>query len=238
SADGGQRTRIHTVDTLALSEFTIRNDAFVFRVDPRIHGLFEGHGIGTTWVLDVPRRSNNIDYRLITDVRLVLYYGAYYDDGLRDKILTAAPKPGEMVHVRSLLLQFDFPEVWYTLLDTGAATFTVTPDYFPRNETNFRTQTMAVVLATADGVSPANVAITLTPPGKAAAKMNTDASGQIAAQAGNPLAVQLGGPVLGDWKIALQPPAGSPLLGADGKLAGDKLAQISLLLQYQFDWPA
>ncbi|MBV9110659.1 MAG: hypothetical protein JO306_14710, partial [Gemmatimonadetes bacterium] len=127
TADGGEKSRIHTPDTLALSEYTLRNDAFVFRADPRMHGLFEGHGVATTWLLDLPRRSNNLDYRLITDVRLILYYSATYDQALHDRVLVAAPKPGELSHSRSLLLRFDFPEVWYTLLDSGAATFTVTP---------------------------------------------------------------------------------------------------------------
>jgi hypothetical protein len=238
TVDGGERTRLHTVDTLALSEFTARNDGLVFRIDPRIHGLFEGHGIATTWDLDLPHRSNNLDYRLITDVRLVLYYGAYYDATLHDTILAAAPKPGEMIHVRSLLLRFDFPDVWYTLLDTGEATFSVGPDYFPRNETNFRTQQLALALIGADGVSPANVAITVTPPGKSAATLSTDAGGQLAAAPGNALAAQLGGPVLGDWTLSIKPAAGSPLLESDGSLAGDKLDQLSLLIQYEFDWPA
>lgn len=238
TSDGGERTRIHTVDTLALSEYSVREDGLVFRVDPRVHGLFEGHGIATTWSIDVPRRSNNLDYRLITDVRLLLYYAAYYDSGLRDSALATPPKPGEMIHARSLLLRFDFAEVWYTLLDTGAATFTVTPDYLPRNETNFVTQTMALLFETVDGVSPANVGIELTPPGKAVAQMTTDANGQIAAGAGTPLAAQLGGPVLGDWHLAIKPPAGSPLLTPDGKFDDGKLDQVSLLLQYQFDWPA
>ena len=237
NADGSDRTRLHTSDTLALSEFSLRNDGFVFRIDPRIHGLFEGHGVATTWTIDFPRRSNNLDYRLITDVRLVLYYSAYYSQALHDKVLAAAPQPGEMFHARSLLLRFDFPEAWYTLLDKGEATFTVDADYLPRNELNFRTQTMALVVAGADGVSAANVAVTLTPPGKAAATMSTDAGGMIAAQPGNPLAAQLGGNVVGDWHIAVKPAAGSPLLAGD-KLDGDKLEQVSLLFQYQFDWPA
>jgi hypothetical protein len=237
TADGGERTRIHTVDTLALSEYSLRDDGLVFRVDPRIHGLFEGHGIATTWTLDLPRRSNNLDYRLITDVRIVLYYAAFYDGALHNSVLSAPPKPGEMIHVRSLLLRFDFPEIWYSLLDNNEATFTVTPEYLPRNETNFVTQTIAVVLETPDGVSPANVGIELTPPGKAVAAMTTGADGRIAADAGTPLAAQLGAPVLGDWHIAVRPPAGSPLLDADGKLDDGKIDQISLLLQYQFDWP-
>jgi hypothetical protein len=145
--------------------------------------------------------------------------------------------PGEMIHVRTLLLRFDFPEVWYTLLDSGEATFSVTPEYLPRNETGFRTHTLALVLATAEGISPAGIEVSLTPPGKAAAVMTTDAAGQIAAQAGNPLAAQLGGDLLGDWHLRLGAAAGSPLLGPDGKLDGGKLEQVSLLLQYEFAWP-
>jgi hypothetical protein len=237
-ADGGERTRFHTADTVALSDYAARNDGFVFRVDPRMHGLFEGHGVATTWSLELPRRSNNLDYRLITDVRLVLYYSARYDPGLRDVVLAATEKPGQMIHSRSLLVRFDFPESWFTLLDTGAATFTIRPEHLPRNETNFTTQTMAVVLTAADGVSPAGVSISLTPPGRLTAVMVSDAGGQVAAVAGNPLAAALGGSLLGDWQIALAPTAASALRTAAGALDGDRLDQISLLVQYHFDWPA
>lgn len=239
TADGKERTRIHTVDTLALSEYTMRNDAFVFRVDPRVHGLFEGHGVATTWLLDLPRRSNNLDYRLLTDVRLVLYYSAFYSPALHDAVLGAPPSPGEMVHTRSLMLRYDFPEVWYTLLDSGQADFTVDPSLLPRNETSFTTQQVAVQLLGGDGVDVGGVPITLTPPGKAAAAVSTDAGGRAqSATAGSPLAAQLGGAVLGPWHIAVRPPAGSPLLGPDGKLDAGKLDNVALLLQYQFAWPA
>src|SRR5262249_17256532 len=95
---GGSVSRLHTADTLALSEFTPRNDAFVFKQDPRIRGLFEGCGVATTWNLELPRRSNNLDYRLITDVRLVLYYTARFDAALKQSVLTAPPLPGELIH--------------------------------------------------------------------------------------------------------------------------------------------
>jgi len=83
-ADGSEKSRVHSLDTLALSEYTLRGDAYVFRADARELGLFEGHGVATTWEIDLPRGSNNLDYRLISDVQLVLYYTARHSDTLRD----------------------------------------------------------------------------------------------------------------------------------------------------------
>ena len=52
-ADGSEKSRVHTLDTLALSEYTLRGDAYVFRADARELGLFEGHGVATTWEIDL-----------------------------------------------------------------------------------------------------------------------------------------------------------------------------------------
>jgi Tc toxin complex TcA C-terminal TcB-binding domain len=235
--DGGQKTRIHATDTLALSEYSLRDDALVFRQDPRLRGLFEGEGIASTWRLDLPRRSNNFDYRLLTDVRLVLYYAAAYDPALRNTVLNRPPKPGGMTHVRTFLARYDFPESWYAMLDTGSLQFTITPPYLPRNETGFRTDKVALRLLAADGVSAAGVSITLTPPGRQPVTAVTDGDGQVATVAGSPLLPAVGGDLLGAWRLDLKPPAGSKLLGADGKLDGDALDQVVLIAQYQFSWP-
>jgi len=237
TADGGEKSRIHTVDTLALSEYTLRNDAFVYRADPRMHGLFEGHGVATSWELDLPRRSNNLDYRLIVDVRLVLYYTARYSEALKQMVLEREPLPGEMIHVRNFLLRYDFPEVWYGFLDNGQMMFTVDEKYLPRNETNFRTDKVALRLITAEGVSPANVVVKLTLPDRDAVTMTTDANGEIATEPGNALDEVMGGPLLGDWTLELQLAEGSPLLDDEGKLRGNLIEQVAIIVQYAFDWP-
>ncbi|MGD1993686.1 MAG: hypothetical protein PVI59_10875 [Anaerolineae bacterium] len=237
TVDGDDKSRIHTVDTMALSEYILRNDAFVYRADPRMHGLFEGHGVATSWQLSLPRRSNNLDYRLIADVRLVLYYSARYSEALGQVVVEREPLPGEMIHVRDFQLRYDFPEVWYGFLDSGQITFNVDEAYLPRNETNFRTDKVALRLITAEGESPADVEITLTLPDQDSVVMTTDADGEVAAEEGNDLAAVMGGPLLGDWSLEVQPPDGSSLLDDEGNLRGDLIEQIALVVQYEFDWP-
>jgi hypothetical protein len=237
TADGQEKTRIHTTDTMALSEFTVRGDAFVYRMDPRMHGLFEGQGVATTWELELPRRSNNLDYRLITDVRLVIYYNARFDPALKESVLTRPAADGELVHVRDLLLRYDFPEAWYGFLDSGQMSFEVTDRYLPRNETNFRTEKISVRLLLADGVSPQDLPITLKLPRKAAVTADTDARGVMGTGPGSELEGKMGGDLLGTWELSVKPKAGSPLLDEDGELDGDLIEQIAVLTQYRFDWP-
>jgi hypothetical protein len=235
---GEEKTRIHTSDTLALSEFTNRGDAFLFRGDPRMHGLFEGHGVAGTWELALPKRSNNLDYRLITDVRLVFYYTAQFSPALKDALLARAPLPGEMIHVKNLQPRWDFPESWYSFLDTLRLEMDVTAAYLPRNETNFRTDKIAIQILTAANQTAENVKITLTLPGKAPATLITNAQGAVATEAGNAFAAQMGGPLLGTWLIQIEPPAGSPLLDLNGRLNSKVIAHVSIVAQYAFDWPA
>lgn len=237
TADGGERTRVHTTDTMALSEFTVRGDAFVYRMDPRMHGLFEGQGVATTWELELPRRSNDLDYRLITDVRLVIYYNARFDQALKDSVLTRPAVDGELVHVRDLLLRYDFPEAWYGFLDTGQMNFDLTERYLPRNETNFHTDKVSLRLLLAEGVPPQDVSVTLKLPGKAAVTADTDANGGIGTAPGNDLEGKMGGALPGTWELSVKPKVGSPLLDEDGKLKGDLIEQVAIISQYRFDWP-
>jgi hypothetical protein len=153
-------------------------------------------------------------------------------------VLTRAPLPGELVHVRDLQLRYDFPEAWYSFLDTGTMTFDVPPQLMPRNETNFKTEKVSLRLLLADGSVATGVKITLKLPGKEAVTMVTGKRGGIATAPGNKLAAKMGGAFLGPWELTVAPPAASPLLGADGKLDGRLLEQIAIVSQYTFDWPA
>jgi len=237
TASGAEKTRVHTVDTLALSEYEMRNDAFVYRTDPRLHGPFEGNGVAATWYIDLPRRSNNLDYRLIADVRLVLYYSAQFDIALKYDILARQPAPGEMIHGCSFLPKYDFPEAWYSFLDCNEMRFNVSPPMLPRNEQQFAMDKLALRFITKEGVSPAGIGVTLSLPGQAPLSMITDENGEIAAAPGNPLNGVMGGALAGEWAMSLTPQAGSELLFTeDGGLQEGLLEQIALIAQYRFAW--
>lgn len=237
-ADGSERSRVHSLDTLALSEYTLRGDAYVFRTDTRELGLFEGHGVATTWEIDLPRGSNNLDYRLVSDVQLVLYYTARHSDALRDATIAAPPRPGEDVHVRDFAMRFDFPEVWFAFLRSRTATWTIDPSYLPRNEESFALKTLAASLIGADGVPLDGVRITVGLPGRAPVTRTTDATGAVSAENGNSLADAMGGDLLGEWTLTVDPPAGSPLLRPDGTLDPAQLVNLALIVEYSFAFRA
>ncbi len=233
-ADGTEKQRVHSLDTAALSEYTLRGDSYVYRADLRQLGLFEGHGVATTWQLDLPRGSNNLDYRLITDVQLVLYYTARYSDDLRDAIVATPPQPGEDVHVRDFAVRYDFPEAWYELLRSKSVAWTLDPTYLPRNEQGFTLKSLAVSLVAPDGTPVDGVDVTVTVPGQAAVTRTTDANGGVAAESGNDLADVMGGALIGEWRLAIEPPIGSPLLRPDGSLDPAVLRNMTLIAEYQF----
>lgn len=235
--DGDERTRVHGVDTLALSEYDRRGDALVYRTDPRLHGLFEGHGVATTWELDLPRRSNNLDYRLITDVRLVVYYSARYDENLAHAVATRDPLPGELVHARDFRLRYDFPEAWYDLLDSGELSMEVTPEFLPRNETGFAVERLAVQLLAAADADPTGVDVTLAAPGRDPMTLTTDANGRVDVSEGTAGEPLLGGALLGEWTLALDPSDASGLTAEDGAIDPDALEQVTLIVEYGFEWP-
>lgn len=233
--DGSQKSRIHSTDTLALSEYTLRSDGILFRMDLQKRGLFEGNGVGGTWSLELPKRSNNFDYRLITDVRLVFYYTARYSFILKENVLNRAPLPGEMIHVRDFALRYDFPEVWYSFLKTKEMTLDVAPNLLPRNEQQFKTEKTAIQILTAEGVSASGIEITLTLPGKNPVTMTTDANGAIETKTNNALAAVMGGDFLGKWTLTIVPPVNCPLLKDEG-LDPTKILNISIINQYEFEW--
>ncbi|MGA1828627.1 hypothetical protein [Microbacterium sp.] len=235
TADADQRTRVHGIDTMVLSDYTMRGDSYLFRGDAIHLGLFEGHGVATSWELELPPGSNNLDYRLISDVQLVLYYTARHSDTLRDSIVALPLRDGEDIHVRDFALRYDFPEVWYGMLQTGGMTWQMDADSFPRNETGLHTASLAIVLEGADTVDLSGIAVTIDLPGEGPVTLTTNAEGTIAAEGGNDLADAMGGDVFGEWSLTLAPPAGSPVLTASGGLDPKMLRGASVVLQYTFE---
>lgn len=231
-ADGTTATRVQVIDTLALSEYTQREDGLMYTADTGVKGLFQGFGVGATWELHLPRRSNDLDLRRIFDIRLVLYYTAEYDRSLEASILAAPVRPGELAWVRDFGLRYDFPDAWYGFYKAGTATVNLERLRLPMNQTNFSTEAVHARVITKEGVVAQGIQVRLTAPGGATGSANTDADGVVSS--GDPaLAALVGVNPVGPWQV--QVVGGAPL-DDGGTLRLDRVYNIQLGFDYTFDY--
>ncbi|MGL5829932.1 MAG: hypothetical protein ACRC0L_10235, partial [Angustibacter sp.] len=230
--DGEVGQRVHQVDTLALSDFVLRNDLFVYPAHPEVRGLFQGIGLGTTWELHLPKRSNNFDYARIIDVQFIVYYTAVFDLALRQAVLSRPARPGELVAVRNLNLRFDAPDAWYGFYQNKSVTYALDPVKLPANQREFKMATVHLRVQTQPGVSPAGIELLASAPGQGAAAVTTNADGVVDLTAALPALT--GTSPLGDWQFTL---TGGPSVTDGGELKPERVASIQLGLEYGFSYP-
>ena len=225
-------SRVHVIDTMALSHFELRNDIFLYTADTGIRGLFQGLGVGGSWQLHLPRRSNDFDFRRIFDIRLVFYYKAKYDPGLRTTVLALPVRPGELTRQRNLTLRYDFPASWYAFYTAGVAAFNYEQHRFPANQTNFQTEVVRFRVMTNDGVDASGIALEITRPGGAALTAVTDADGLVSSEDAA-LSSLSGVSPIGDWQVSVT--GGATLMGAEG-LDFALVHNIQISIDYSFDY--
>lgn len=228
----GHNKRVHQVDTMALSDFALRNDLFVYTPEVGLKGLFQGMGLATTWKVHLPRRSNDFDYARIFDINLVLYYTAQFDPLLRKVVLAAPVRPGELSELRNFDLRFDFPESWFTLYRTASATFRLGRERLPFNQQDFGIESLTLRVVTKAGVSAAGITLALTAPGGASGTATTDALGSVSTDDPALQALAAGSPV-GEWSIAV---TGGASLMNGGELKTDRIHNIQFGLEYEFEF--
>ncbi len=226
----GANKRIHQVDTMAMSNFTMRNDLFAFTPEPGLRGMFQGMGLATTWKLHLPRRSNDFDYARIFDINLVLYYSAQFDPLLRTAILSSPVRAGELSELKNYDLRFDFPENWYALYRIGRATFAFARDRLPFNQKDFQVDAISWRIVTKTGISPEGIKIAITGPGGAKGTATTDADGVVSTGDANLKSLAAGSP-LGDWQIEIE---SGRSLEVDGNPLFDRIYNIQVGLEYSF----
>lgn len=223
-------SRAHVIDTMALSNFELRNDIFLYTADTGIRGLFQGLGVGGTWQLHLPRRSNDFDFRRIFDIRLAFYYKAKYDPGLRTTVLALPVRPGELTRQRNLTLRYDFPASWYAFYADGLAVFKYERHRFPANQTNFQTEVVRFRVMTNEGVDNAGIELQITAPGGAALTVTTGAGGLVSSEDAA-LSALAGVTPIGDWQVSVI--SGASLMGADG-LDFARVHNIQFSIDYTF----
>ena len=59
-ATARRQSASHQVDTMALSDFVLREDVFLYGAPTGVRGLFQGLGLGTTWQLHLPQAQQRL----------------------------------------------------------------------------------------------------------------------------------------------------------------------------------
>jgi hypothetical protein len=231
--DGSLGSRTHAVDTMALSDFQLRDDMFLYTADTGVRGLFQGLGLGGTWQLHLPRRSNAIDLNRIFDIRLLFYYKAKFDAQLRADTLARPLRPDELVEQRTWSMRFDFPGAWYAFYRDGTAAFRLTPAQLPGNQRDFTTQQVRFRVLPTAGVTPAGIGLRITAPGGVTVDATTDAAGIVSTDQPE-LAPLAGIGLLGEWTV--QVTGGAPLLDADGEPDFTRIDNLQAGVDYQFNY--
>ncbi|WP_447759879.1 Tc toxin subunit A-related protein [Sphingopyxis panaciterrae] len=230
----GTNKRVHQVDTMALSDFTVRGDLFIYTPEVGLRGLFQGMGLATTWKLHLPRRSNDFDYARIFDINLVVYYTAQFDPLLRKTVLSSPVRPGELTELRNFDLRFDFPESWYALYKDGIATFAFRRDRLPFNQQDFSVASVNFRVVTKAGVAAQGIELKITGPSGASGSATTGADGSVSSAAAALAGLENGSPV-GDWKVEVV--GGAPLADGDA-VKFDRIHNIQMGLEYGFEFVA
>lgn len=230
--DGTSSERVHQVDTMALSEYQLRNDAFVYSAETGVRGLFQGYGLGATWQIHLPRSGNSFDYRRIFDVRLVIYYQAVFDPLLRTAVLQKPRRTDELATLRNFGLRYDFPDSWYAFYQGGAAKFKVDRFAFPMNQKDFKSQEVLFRVVTKDGIVNKDIELRITSPTGATGTVTTDKSGTVSS-ADAKLAEMKGISPMGEWQVEVLK---GPSISTDGEIDFKKIYNIQFGLEYGYDY--
>ena len=226
----GKRT--HVVDTMALSDFVLRGDSFLYGTETGVRGLFQGFGPGCTWQLHLPKRGNAFDFRRIFDVNLVLHYNAQFDANLRSTVLALPPRDGELSLLRTFGMRSDFPDGWYSFYRGGAATIQLDAVRLPANQTNFKIETISFRVVTRDGISNENIDVRITDPEGTTGTQTTDANGMVSSEKAGLTGLAGKNPV-GAWKVDVLDGAS---LKDNGVLRFDRVYNVQIGLEYAFDY--
>lgn len=198
--DGTVKWRVQDVDTMLLSAYTPA-DAGQFRPRPEEMGVFEGVGLASTWELEIPAATNDVDFSFIVDVELVFHYEVRFDRELAE-LVRAQPTPPEQLRAsQSASLRWDFPDRFFLYQSTGSATLEFGPELVPHNHVAPKVRSVALQLMGEDGSVPPSAPLTISVPGSAAVTVTPDAAGRVLSSDAA-LAALAGRPVLGSWSLA------------------------------------
>lgn len=200
--DGTVQTRVQKAETMILSRFDMRGDGFVFTAtDEQVLAVFENSGVAGGWVLELPPDVNDVDFRTITNIHLVLYYDACYSIGVANVVRAGLAAVSHDEQMLGLSLRFQYPDEFYNFQSEGALRFALDEAYLPFHHLAPRVRSLCLNVETVDGVSSAGLTLTVEH-GANVANVTTTANG-LAGPGDAALAVFMGGPLTGDWTVRI-----------------------------------
>lgn len=227
--------RLQPRETLILSECRLKEDAIVFPADPKKLKIFEGAGVAGTWILEIPRSTNELDFRTITDVKMTFYYHARYDKNLDDAVRSQlATLAGVNSRSHSVPLRWAFPDAFFHFQDTGQLAFSLRESDFPFNQLNTQLRDIAVLVITDPGTNPLGWNIRLgVPAHPTTIAASPNAQGEISVVPGHPWQPLAAGAAVGDYLVEIRADENPGLLSAD-VLKLDKIQNMVLILEYGY----
>jgi hypothetical protein len=233
-ANGDLRFRVQSRETLPLSQYRIREDSLVFPADSRQLAVFQGAGVASTWTLELPRATNDLDFDAITDVRLVLYYQARFDPQLAQKVRDEiAATPGVFASARQMPLRWLYPDSFFHFLESGRLELALAPADLPYHHTEPRLRHVAVRLIGDAGVVGGAQLRLATPVSVEPVLAGLDGEGLASSVNGHPWQALIGGDVLGGYALELRAEE-NPTLVRDGRLELAGVRDALLFLEYGF----
>ncbi len=232
--NGARKTRVQKPETMVLSQFDLRHDGFVFSTEEDLLALFENAGPASGWVLEFPPESNDVDYRAITNLHLVLYYDAFYSEVTADHVRAELAATAMYQGTLGLSLRHQYPDEFFALRDTGSVTFTIDNAYVAYNHTNSHIREVYLMVETIQGVANAGLVVSVsTADGGFSGNQTTDANGMITSGSGSESLNGLRGLPLADtWTVALDETANAAAFAAG--FAWDKVANMFLFVDYDY----
>ncbi len=230
--DGRIQLRLLAPETMPLSEYTIVGDAVIFPVGGKELAAFELGPVATNWRLEIPPRANDIDFQLIRDVKLIVYFEALYEEGLRDEVILELLDTIPTRHQMTYDLGFEFPDSFFLLKDTGEVRFEVVSSHLPFNHENAEVERVSFFLSTEDGENPDGLTLEVTSAAGTQVADVTANGGQIATGPGAPLEGLQGDVLLGEWVVAI--PQAANQARFDAGFTWAKVSHILMTVDYHY----
>jgi len=232
--DGSIVSRSYPPDVMPLSQYSVRNDALLFRFSPNDLKAFELNGIDALWRLELPPGANRFDLRSLLDVQLVLYYDGYFSQTLETSVKASLPASG--ASARSISLAFELPDELFYLKSTGEAEIAFVDAMFPAYQRN-RVRTDVVIALTGRPATIGNLTMRLSSEQHGEPlTLTTGPDGRVDDNTPEqPLRALRGEPALDRWTVRIAA-EDNPQLVRNGSLDLGGLEDLQVLLEYSFDY--